>query len=113
MSIVKFSDLIKPPRHISIQAFMLRLFPQERVLIRTTAQSVPEVQDWLFVLESGKYVDLDRNILIKKLEYQKMMLPTYLTSFLSSNKRIDRDCVIRTKTKIELLEELLKLTIDK
>lgn len=67
MSIVKFSDLIKPPRHISIQAFMLRLFPQERVLIRTTAQTVPEVQDWLFILESGKYVDLDREDLKKGL----------------------------------------------
>lgn len=60
MSIVKFSDLVKPPRHLSTQAFMLRLYPHERIAIRNAANSVPEVQDWLFILEKGKYVDLDR-----------------------------------------------------
>jgi hypothetical protein len=60
MSIVKFTDLVKPPRHLSTQAFMLRLTSAERIAIRNAANSVPDVQDWLFILEKGKYVDLDR-----------------------------------------------------
>lgn len=67
MTVIRFSDLIGSPRIITVQAFMLRLTPTERIGIRSAAQTYPEVQDWLIIMESGKYVDLDRQDLHKGL----------------------------------------------
>lgn len=60
MTVLRFSDLIGGNRIITIQAFMLRLTPTERINIRKAAAVYPEIQDWLFIMESGKYADLDR-----------------------------------------------------
>lgn len=67
MTVIRFSDLIGSPRIITVQAFMLRLTPTERIGIRSAAQTYPQVQDWLIIMESGKYVDLDRSELRKGL----------------------------------------------
>jgi len=44
----------------------------------------------------------------KKIEYSERSLSSALSNFLFSNKRIDRDRVLKLKSRIDTLKELLK-----
>jgi hypothetical protein len=49
-----------------------------------------------------------KEILEKRLKYADSVLKSSLSTFLNTNKRVDRDKVIKIRTKIEVYEELLK-----
>ena len=49
----------------------------------------------------------------KKIEYSERSLSSALSTFILSNKRIDRDRVLTVKSKLDTLKELLKEQTDK
>lgn len=49
----------------------------------------------------------------KKIEYSERSLSSALSTFILSNKRIDRDRVLTVKSKVDTLKELLKEQTDK
>lgn len=55
-----------------------------------------------------KEIDKIKKYVTEKLEYENRIGPTYLKDFLNSNKRVDRDCVIRNRIKIETYNDILK-----
>ena len=49
----------------------------------------------------------------KKIEYSERSLSSALSTFILSNKRIDRDRVLTVNSKLDTLKELLKEQTDK
>lgn len=49
----------------------------------------------------------------KKIEYSERSLSSALSTFILSNKRIDRDRVLTVKSKLDTLKGLLKEQTDK